>query len=70
MILHVPFTCPVCIESILLYPGRSDLSVRVREHAVSLTRTIFYACVLGRGVEKDAMHARFPVDFVRDGRDQ
>ncbi|AYO41564.1 PITH domain-containing protein [Malassezia restricta CBS 7877] len=28
MILHVPFTCPVCIESILLYPGRSDLSVR------------------------------------------
>ena len=32
MILHVPFTCPVCIESILLYPGRSDLSVRVRDH--------------------------------------
>ena len=32
MILHVPFTCPVCIESILLYPGRSDLSVRVRDY--------------------------------------
>ena len=39
MILHVPFTCPVCIESILLYPGRSDLSVRVRDRAVLLTRS-------------------------------
>lgn len=28
MIVNVPFTCPVRIESILLYAGRGDLSVR------------------------------------------
>ena len=36
MIVNVPFTCPVRIESILLYAGRGDLSVRVSDEERNL----------------------------------
>ncbi|KAL4402053.1 hypothetical protein ACI68E_001705 [Malassezia pachydermatis] len=33
MIVTIPFTCPVRIQSILLFAGRSDMAVRVRIYA-------------------------------------
>ena len=54
MIVNVPFTCPVRVESILLYAGRGDLSVRV---SVEERSTHFQRCAafvnLPNGIDFD-----------------